>query len=299
MLARLLPLALQLLFVGSALAQPASPLLAGASLAKDLEFPSKPSRLSFLSAPEMALYRPDGPGPFPAIVLHHQCGGLGQGRWQNLSMLEWAKQAVARGYVALVIDSLGPRDVKTVCMGVQGGVNFPRGVRDALQAAEHLRKFDFVDKQRIALAGYSWGAMIAVLASGQRWGTALAPGNRFVAAVSFYPGCFTIQPPTGRPYEVVNPDIDRPLLVLMGARDNETPPGECVPKLEAAKTAGAPVEWHVYPDATHCWDCKNLDGNSKVDFRGTQVVYRYDQNITDDSARRMFEFLERTLAARR
>ena len=299
MLARLLPLALQLVFAASAVAQPASPLLAGASLAKDLEFPSKPSRLSFLSSPEMALYRPDGPGPFPAVVLHHQCGGLGQGRWQNLSMLEWAKQAVARGYVALLVDSLGPRDVKTVCMGVQGGVNFPRGVRDALQAAEHLRKFDFVDKDRIALAGYSWGAMIAVLASGQRWGTALAPGNRFMAAVSFYPGCFTIRPATGRPYEVVNPDIDRPLLVLMGARDNETPPDECVPKLEAAKTAGAPVEWHVYPEATHCWDCKNLDGNSKVDFRGAQVVYRYDQGITDDSARRMFEFLERTLPARR
>ena len=133
--------------------------------------------------------------------------------------------------------------------------------------------------------------MIAVLASGQRWGTALASGNRFAAAVSFYPGCFTIQPATGRPYEIVNPDIDRPLLVLMGERDNETPPGECVPKLEAAKAAGAPVEWHVYPEATHCWDCKNLDGSSKVNFRGSQVVYRYDRGITDDSSRRMFSSL--------
>ena len=297
---RLSPLALTFLFVASVFAQPANLLLAGASLAKDLQFPSKPSRLSLFSAPEMALYRPDGPGPFPAIVLHHQCGGLGQpGRWQNLSMLEWAKQAVAKGYVALVIDSLGPRDVKTVCTGAQGGVKFPRGVRDALQAAEHLRRFDFVDKDRIALAGYSWGAMVAVLASGQRWGTSLAPGNRFAAAVSFYPGCFTIRPAAGSPYEVVNPDIDRPLLVLMGERDNETPPGECVPKLEAVRTAGAPVEWHVYPEATHCWDCKNLDGAAKVDFRGSQIVYRYDKGITSDSARRMFEFLERTLAARR
>ena len=298
MLRTLGPLAVYFLFVANALAQPADPLLAGASLTKDLEFPAKPSRLSFFSTPEMALYKPDGPGPFPALVLHHQCGGLGEGRWQNLSMLEWAKQAVARGYVALVIDSLGPRGVKTVCMGAQGGVNLPRAVRDALQAAEHLRRFDFVAKDRIALAGYSWGAMVAILASGQRWGTALASGNRFAAAVSFYPGCFTIMPAAGRSYEVVNSDIDRPLLVLMGERDNETPPGECVPKLEAAKTAGAPVKWHVYPEATHCWDCKNLDGVSKVDFRGSQVVYRYDRDITTDSARRMFEFLENVMAAR-
>jgi len=293
-------LALCFAFATNAHAQPADPLLlAAASRAKNLEFPAKPSRLWFFSTPEMALYKPDGSGPFPALVLHHQCGGLGGGqdRWQNLSILEWAKRAVARGYVALVIDSLGPRGVTTVCMRSEGGVNFPRGVRDALQAAEHLRRFDFVAQDRIAIAGYSWGAMIAALASGQRWGTALGSGSRFAAAVSFYPGCLPLLE-DGRAYDVVSADINRPLLVLMGERDNETPPGECVPILEAAKMAGAPVIWHVYPEATHCWDCVSLDGNSKVDFRGNRVVYRYDKDITADSARRMFEFLETVMAAR-
>jgi dienelactone hydrolase len=247
----------------------------------------------------MALYKPEGQGPFPALVLHHQCGGLGNPRWQNVSMLTWAKEAVARGYVALLIDSLGPRNVDTVCMGARGGVTFPRGVKDALQAAEYLRKFDFVDKQRIALAGYSWGAMIGALASSKQWGTTLSPGERFAAVVSFYPGCFTVRPRTGGSWEFVNPDIDRPLLVLMGEKDTETPPSECVPKLEAARAAGAPVEWHVYPGITHCWDCENLNGFSKVDFRGNQVVYYYDKNATQDAARRMFDFLQRTFDARR
>ncbi len=245
----------------------------------------------------MALYKPEGPGPFPALVLQHQCSGLGNSRWQNTSMLAWAKEAVARGYVALLIDSLGPRNVETVCMGPRGGVNFTRGVKDALQAAEHLRKFDFVDKKRIALAGYSWGAMVGVLASSQQWGTTLSPGERFAAVVSFYPGCFTIRPPAGAPYEIVNTDIDRPLLVLMGEKDTETPPADCVPKLETARAAGAPVEWHVYPGLTHCWDCENLNGFSKVDIRGNQVAYYYDRGATQDSARRMFDFLKRTLNA--
>lgn len=301
MRSRLLQLILFFLLFGpaNAFAQPSSnPLLAGASLTKDLEFPSKPSSFSFFSAPRMALYKPDGSGPFPALVLHHQCAGLGSDRWQNVSMLDWAKEAVARGYVALLIDSLSPRGVKTLCMGPQGGVNFQRGVRDALQAAEHLRTFDFVDKKRIALAGYSWGAMIAVLASSKRWGTFLAAGDRFTAAVAFYPGCFTIRPPGRDPFEIVNSDIDHPLLVLMGERDTETPATDCVSKLEAAKSMGAPAEWHVYPETTHCWDCKNLDGFSKVDVRGNRVVYRYDGSVTRDSARRMFEFLEKTLGAR-
>jgi dienelactone hydrolase len=277
---------------------PAERLLAAASQARDLEFPAEPSRLSSFSSPRMALYKPEGQGPFPALVLQHQCGGLGNSRWQNVSMLNWAKEAVAHGYVALLIDSLGPRNVETVCTGPRGGLNFPRGVKDALQAAEHLRKFDFVDKKRIALAGYSWGAMVGVLASRRPWGTTLSSGERFAAVVSFYPGCFTIRPPTGAPYEIVNTDIDRPLLVLMGEKDSETPPAECVPKLEAARAAGAPVEWHVYPGLTHCWDCENLNGFSKVDFRGSQVVYRYDRSATEDSARRMFDFLQRTLNAR-
>jgi dienelactone hydrolase len=273
-------------------------LLGAASQAQDLEFPAEPSRLSSFSSPRMALYKPEGQGPFPALVLQHQCSGLGNPRWQNVSMLTWAKEAVARGYVVLLIDSLGPRNVETVCMGPRGRVNFMRGVKDALQAAEHLRKFDFVDKKQIALAGYSWGAMVGVLASSKQWGTTLSPGERFAAVVSFYPGCFTIRPPTGAPYEIVNTDIDRPLLVLMGEKDNETPPTDCVSQLETARATGAPVEWHVYPGLTHCWDCENLNGFSKVDIRGNQVVYYYDRGATQDSARRMFDFLQRTLNAR-
>lgn len=205
----------------------------------NLEFPTEASGLGFFSTPRMALYKPEGPGPFPALVLHHQCGGLGNPRWQNLSMLDWARQAVARGYVALMIDTLGPRGAETVCYGPQKNVTFATGVKDALQAAEHLRKFDFVDKRRIAHAGYSWGAMIGVLASSKLWGESLAPGERFAAAVAFYPGCFTIRPKTAPQFEIARPDIDRPLLVLLGADDNETPPEECISRLEPVKAKGA------------------------------------------------------------
>lgn len=271
-----------------------------AGLAPDLVFPTEVSTFGLFSTPQMALYKPEGAGPFPALILHHQCGGLGNERWQNRSMLEWAKEAVARGYVALLVDTLGPRGAKTVCYGPQNNVTFATGVKDALQAAEHLRKFDFVDRRRIAHAGYSWGAMVGVLASSKLWGEALAPGGaRPAAVVAFYPGCFTLRPKTGPQYEVVRPDIDRPLLVLMGAEDNETPPADCTSRLEPLKAQGAPVEWHVYPDATHCWDCSNLHNFSKTDFRGNRVTYRYDGEVTADSARRMFEFLDKAMPVRR
>jgi dienelactone hydrolase len=225
------------------------------------------------------------------MVLFHQCSGL------NATLVDWAKEAVARGYVVLLIDSFGPRHVKSVCGGPKAGVNFARGTRDALQAAEHLRGQPFVDKDRVVLVGYSWGAMVGLLASSRQYAASLDAGSGFAAVAAFYPGCFKIFPPGGaRPYEILNLDIGQPLLVLMGAADTETPPLECIDRLEMARAAGAPVTWHVYPGATHCWDCKHADGLSKIDIRGHSVIYRFDETVTQDSRDRLFDFLSEALA---
>jgi dienelactone hydrolase len=276
-------------------------LLSGAALAPDLELPTETAYLGAFSAPKMALYKPEGPGPFPAIVILHQCGGLRSlsGPWQNMSILGWAKEAVSRGYVALVLDSLGPRRVDSVCYAAIGGVNPPRGVRDALQAAEHLRKFPYVDRDRIAFVGFSWGAMVGLLASGEAWGNALKAGERFRAVVAFYPACYELRPPSGRPYQIVRSDIDTPVLVLMGDMDTETPPQDCISRLEPLKAAGKPVDWHIYPGATHCWDCQDLDRLRKTDFLGHDVEYRYNRDVTKDSAERLFGFLRIVLEGKR
>jgi dienelactone hydrolase len=71
-------------------------------------------------------------------------------------------------------------------------------------------------------------------------------------------------------------DVDRPLLVLMGDADKEAPPADCLPTLHILKERGAPVEWYVYPGATHAWD-------------------RYSKEATEDSGRRIFDFMERHL----
>jgi dienelactone hydrolase len=263
----------------------------GATIAPDLIFPQQAQTGSADLARRMTLMKPEGDGPFPAIVMVHQCAGL------NGAVMANAREAVAQNYVVLMIDSFTQRDVKTVCYGPKNGVNFFRGVRDALQAAEHLRGLSYVDKNRIAFVGFSWGAMISLMTSSEHYASgALANATPFAATVSFYPGCFHITPPNGRPpYEVLNADIKRPLLVLMGEDDTETPAGECMSKLEAVKTTGAPVEWHVYPQTTHCWDCRALDGRSKTDWRGTHVEYRFSPEATKDGRKRMFEFLARMM----
>jgi dienelactone hydrolase len=269
-----------------------------ATQAKDLTFPTAPSVAAAVDGSRMALLKPDGPGPFPAIVLQHQCAGLQtlDGR-PNRSMGTWAQAAVGQGYVVLLIDSLRQRGVDSVCDGPKNGVNFPRGVRDAMQAADYLRALPYVDTTRIAHVGFSWGAMVALYGSSWdlRW---VLPGSKgFAAAVALYPGCFTIKPTTSAPpFEIVRNNIDHPVLVLMGDNDVETPADECVAKLQAAKDAGAPVEWYVFPNATHCWDCEHLNGTSRT-RRGVNIVYRFNPSVTEETKRRVFEFLERTWKA--
>ncbi|MFY8043848.1 MAG: dienelactone hydrolase family protein [Rhodoferax sp.] len=264
-----------------------------AAQSDDLQFPTKVSTFGLFTSPQFALYKPDGPGPFPALVLLHQCGGLQRGKFSNTSMLEWAKKAVARGYVALLIDSLGPRGVDTVCYGFKGGVNWGRGLKDVQQAAQYLRTLEYVDKNRVALAGYSWGAAVGLLASSSKAVETLNVPGRFNAIASFYPPCH-LKPKGRNPYELITNGIDRPLLVLLGGQDNETPPQECIDRLEPMKQAGASIELHTYPEASHCWDCKSLDGFSKTDARGNFVVYRYDEALTKDAEERMFAFFEKS-----
>jgi dienelactone hydrolase len=261
-----------------------------ATLAPDLTFPTDAEMADKLTSPRMALLKPAGEGRFPAIVIMHQCSGLKE------PVVSWAHRMVAQRYAVLLVDSLGPRGVLSVCYGPQAGVNLFRGARDALQAAEHLRHQSFVDAERIALVGFSWGAMVGLLADSLHYVKAFGAGPGFKAVVSFYPGCFRIFPPNGRPpLDIVNSDIAKPLLVLMGEADTETPASECIERLEPLKKAGAPIEWHLYPEATHCWDCQQLNGLKKTDIRGHRVEYLFRKDVTQDSENRLFAFLDRAM----
>ena len=267
-------------------AWPAQAVLGAASLAEDLKFPTAETA-DGLTSPRMALLKPEGSGPFPALVIMHQCSGPKQ------AVLSWARKALERRYAVLLVDSLGPRGVDSVCYGPKAGVNLFRGVRDALQAAAHLRRQPFVDRDRVALVGFSWGASVGLMAASRHYVTALQAGKGFAAVASFYPLCSRISPSNGRPpFDVINNDIAHSLLVLMGEADTETPASDCLEKIEALEKAGVPVEWHLYPGATHCWDCFQFDGLNKIDVRGHRVEYHFREDVTRDSENRLFTFLD-------
>src|SRR5262249_10203114 len=145
----------------------------------EVQFPIYPSERS-APATQLTgyLYRPNGQGPFPAVALFH--GSTGVLPYHH----RWAEWLATEGYVAIVVDSFGPRHVVRDSGGLTG-----KRVWDAYGALAYLRSLGFVQKNDIGAMGWSLGGGVALLASGELFAThAPAPGT-FSAVVAFYPAC--------------------------------------------------------------------------------------------------------------
>lgn len=215
------------------------------------------------------VFKPAGEGPFPATVLMHTCGGL-KGP-PNAHMKEHARTLLEAGHVVLVIDSFGPRGFDSCATRV---LSHSAGIADAYAALALLAAKPFVDKSRIYQTGYSWGAFVSAHLASPQSARLVGADLRFAATVANYGSCAFKQ------YQLVLSDVDRPLLMLMGGRDGEVSAAPCFPLLEQMKAAGKPVEWHLYPEATHGWDKPGLATKG----------YAYDAQVTRDATARMLAF---------
>jgi dienelactone hydrolase len=197
------------------------------------------------------LTKPQGDGPFPAVVLMHGCRGI-QKAYDDL-----ADKLASWGYVALEVDSLGPRGVKETCTNPFQVAPYVRA-QDAYDAKSYLSVLPFVDRNRIGLIGWSHGgvtALAVVSASSYSAVVAAAKANLeppkgwvpFRAAVAFYPFC-------GAQLD----DTNTPLLILSGELDTWCPPALCQKNMPSGKTTNE-VILKIYPGAYHGFDYEGVD----------------------------------------
>lgn len=261
---------------------------------KALELPAETQALGlFSSAAKMAIYKPQGAGPFPAVLFLHTCGPV-----DHQHMRYWLEETLARGYAAFVLDSWSQRGLPNgTCFGSLPKGFFPIAVRvrDAYDALNHLAKVDFVDASRVAAMGYSHGGRVAYYLASKAAAEMFSPsGRRFAAVVAVYGQCYTAMNNSSH----VQPDIDTPLLSLLGELDEDGDPRECVPRLQAAKDKGAPVEWQVFPQTGHAWDQSRFSPPRRLHQTGSGsagVLFAYDPKVADESRERASEFLARHL----
>ena len=202
----------------------------------------------------IAVRKPEGAGPFPAIVVLHDCSGLGPR--SSGSPRRWADQLLEWGYVVAIPDSFTTRGFAGgVCTAgpERNAVGPMFRVRDAYEALVHLRSLPYVDGARIGVMGGSHGGAttLATLAEGAADSAAMAAAKKggFRAGVALYPGCSIGRPRFDTQYKAA-----APLLILAGELDDWTPAAPCQRLAEAASREGAAVRIKVYPGAHHAFD---------------------------------------------
>ena len=178
-----------------------------------------------------ALFKPQGAGPFPAVVYMSGCNGL-----NFPPEIQQEKRVIdnmlSKGIATLIVDPFTPRGEKEGACDKLDVKGFTRGGDDIVAALKALKAMPDIDPNRVFLQGYSYGAISSLYATDMK-----TPGThdtRIAGLIAYYPYC----------YDNVDPSV--PTLVLIGAKDDWTPAANC-----QAVTGKANFEVVVYPGATH------------------------------------------------
>jgi carboxymethylenebutenolidase len=208
------------------------------------------------------LWKPAGAGPFPAVVMLHGRSGayssLAKGVYGAATLSQrhkaWGEFWAARGYLALHVDSFGPRGY-AAGFSLHSYKNRPPEVSeqtvrplDAYGALRYLRARGDVVADRVGVQGWSNGAMTVLAALGRAAPGIVDPDPRsgFRAALAFYPGCREQEKQNYLPYA--------PLLMLLAAEDEEVSPTLCARFAERTAARGGQIAFEVYPGAQHSFD---------------------------------------------
>ncbi len=237
------------------------------------------------------LYRPAGPGPFPAVIAMHGCSGLmnSSGRIAR-RFADWGARLSGAGVAVIFPDSFSSRGLRSQCSVRERRVrSFRERVADAQAARKWVGGQSWVLQNRVSIMGWSSGANATL------W--AVRPRARphdgiadFRSAVAFYPGC--------RRLGITAWSARVPTTILIGRADDWTPAAPCEQMVAGAQGRSARTNIIVYPGAYHDFDrpdypvrvrtglASSADGSGRAHV-GTNPAAR------NDAIRRVTELLVR------
>ena len=223
------------------------------------------------------LAKPDGAGPFPAVIVLHGCAGM-----HDTTKQELVDELVAWGYVILLVDSYATRGIDHVCTS-SAFATFLMRRPDAYGALVFLARQTFVDPRGVAAVGFSAGAWVTLsVAETNSFEQFVPPGSnlRFRVAAAFNPPCQRA---------MARPAI--PTLIFIGALDDWTPAADCTNKVASWGNDGPPIELVVYPGAYHGFYYPHLQPGTIL--FGHRV--EYNGAAADNANHRLHQFLDRHL----
>jgi carboxymethylenebutenolidase len=194
---------------------------------------------------EATLFAPDGPGPYPGVLVLHTSGGLKPGD------LEYAKRLAAEGYVALVpafLEAYGLASLSRVESFTTQADNI---YQDFVSGIETLRANPKVAGGKVAAIGFSNGGYFAM------W---LAARGKVDAGISYYGALSGAgSDKTLSRFRSVFSANSSPVLILHGTSDRTVPVAAAERLQSIVESAGSPVSIQLYKGVDHSFDRTRRD----------------------------------------
>jgi carboxymethylenebutenolidase len=186
------------------------------------------------------LVTPDGPGPYPGVLVLHTSGGLEE------ADIAFAKALADVGYVCIVPAFMAAYSLTAATRQETFTRDAGPIYDDLVNALGVLQSNPKVQGSKLAAIGFSNGGYFAV------W---LALTSKVQAGVGYY-GAYT-----GAGTDIAESRLAKaaaasssPVLILHGANDTTVPPGAARRLAGALDGAQVPYEIHIYPDTGHVFD---------------------------------------------
>jgi dienelactone hydrolase len=193
-----------------------------------------------------------GTAKVPAVLLVHGSGGVRT----NIDL--WATQLVSMGIATFVLDTFTGRGIVTTSED-QSQLHSLAMLYDSYRSLDLLAKHARIDGTRIAIMGFSKGAVAAVYSSVARFnkmhGT---PSVTFAAHIGFYTPCNT---------KFLDETVvtGKPIRLFHGISDDLVQIGPCRAFTERLRAAGRDAKLTEYQNAWHVFDSP---GPALVDRKG-------------------------------
>jgi len=161
---------------------------------------------------------------------------------------EYLKMYQDMGIATFQLQSFKSRG-ETSTVGTQNTVTHAMIILDSYRALDKLANHPKIDKDRIAITGWSLGGGVTLFSGWKPLMDAIDSDNEFAAHLAFYPPCF------------VEPSIldftDSPIHILIGELDEWTPSNPCIDLVDILDNNGVDIDITVYEDAHHSFDTTN------------------------------------------
>ncbi|MDC1216569.1 dienelactone hydrolase family protein [Flavobacteriaceae bacterium] len=175
---------------------------------------------------------------YPLII-----GVAGSMGWRK-HHLDYMKMYQEEGFATFELNSFKSRGI-TSTVGSQNQVTVAAIILDSYRALEKLAKHSNIDKDKVAITGWSLGGGVTLFSGWMPLKNIISKELSFAAHLAFYPPCF------------FNPEnisfTKAPMHILIGEDDNWTPANPCE-NLVDVLSENSNIGITVYPNSHHGFD---------------------------------------------